>query len=148
MRHTGPLLIAATLAAVGCSALSPAQGAGAQQGGVNVGPIMPNAHNLSPDTRVQAGRDIDAKIEAAVLKAVATVTAGRDANMEARFSLLDQAVRAQTAQVTSYGISTAGVLAFTVAAFCLGILASLLVAVVAKWRKSLGVDHTRRHLSG
>jgi len=129
MRHTGPLLIAATLAAVGCSALSPAQGAGAQQGGVNVGPIMPNAHNLSPDTRVQAGRDIDTKVET-------------------RLALLDQAVRAQTAQVTSYGISTAGVLAFTVAAFCLGILASLLVAVVAKWRKSLGVDHTRRHLSG
>jgi len=129
MRHTGPLLIAATLAAVGCSALSPAQGAGAQQGGVNVGPIMPNAHNLSPDTSVQAGRDIDTKVET-------------------RLALLDQAVRAQTAQVTSYGISTAGVLAFTVAAFCLGILASLLVAVVAKWRKSLGVDHTRRHLSG
>lgn len=134
-------LIIVFLMSSGCLMLSPHQEPGAQQGAVNArtGDILPNARNISPDTTVTAGRDLKAEVSAAVRTELAKATAGRDQDIQAKLIDLGHQIKAQTAQVTSTrtGTGTVGVIAVAVAMYLLGIGSFVVVALVAKWRKTV-----------
>ena len=109
----------AVLAVSGCAALSPTQGPKAQQGGVNVGDILPKTRIISPDTAVAAGRDLAATVEAAVAKA----TAGRDQQAEIALKLLaeEQRIRASEGSHVSAPSMTQGLDGWDVAVLAFGV---------------------------
>ena len=93
---------------VGCAALSPSQGPGAQQGGVNVGEVGTAARNISPDTAVTAGRDQQVELALKLLAREQEIRASEGSHVSA--PSMTQGLGGWDVAILAFGVALAATL--------------------------------------